>query len=270
MSLATQFDLTGKTAIVTGAAGLLGRRHCRALAEAGATVVATDISQTACEAVAAELGGKAIGISANVTDPESLRALADAVLARTGRIDVLVNNAAINDMVENPATVLESSRFENYPLELWKRSLEVNVTGVFLCSQIIGAEMAKAGQGSIINIGSTYGVVAPDQSLYRDEAGRQQFYKSAVYPTTKGAVLAFTRFLAAYWGEAGVRVNALSPGGVENQQNAYFISEYARRTPMKRMASPTDFMGALVFLASDASAYVTGANLPVDGGFTIW
>ena len=270
MSLAAPFDLSGKTAIVTGAAGLLGRFHCRGLAGAGARVVVTDTDQDACEEVARELGGGAFGIAADVTDPDSVRGMADEVLQRTGRVDVLVNNAAINDKFENPATALDSSRFENYPLALWKRSLDVNVTGVFLCSQLIGTEMARAGQGSIINIGSTYGVVAPDQSLYQDPDGRQQFYKSAVYPTTKGAVLAFTRFLAAYWGPSGVRVNTLSPGGVENGQDEFFIGEYARRTPLKRMASPTDFMGALVFLASDASAYVTGANLPVDGGFTIW
>ena len=270
MSLAAQFDLSGKTAVVTGAVGLLGRRHCQALAEAGATVVVADRGQAACDALAQELGGQSFGWAADVADADSLRALLGEILRRTGRVDVLVNNAAINDMVENPATALESSCFENYPLELWQRSLEVNVTGVFLCSQILGAEMARAGRGSIINIGSTYGVVAPDQSLYRDAEGRQQFYKSAVYPTTKGAVLAFTRFLAAYWGEVGVRVNSLSPGGVENGQNAYFIGEYARRTPLKRMAGPADFMGALLFLASDASAYVTGANLPVDGGYTIW
>jgi NAD(P)-dependent dehydrogenase (short-subunit alcohol dehydrogenase family) len=270
MSRAAPFGLAGKTAIVTGAAGLLGRYHCRALAEAGATVVATDTDRDACAALAQELGGQALGVAADVTDPDSVRELAAEALGRTGRIDVLVNNAAINDKVEDPATALESSRFENYPLELWKRSLEVNVTGVFLCSQVIGAEMARAGRGSIINIGSTYGVVAPDPSLYRDTEGRQRFYKSAAYPTSKGAVLAFTRFLAAYWGEAGVRVNALSPGGVENRQDGFFIDEYARRTPLGRMASPADFAGALVFLASDASAYVTGANLPVDGGFTIW
>lgn len=270
MSVAEQFDLSGKTAIVTGAAGLLGRRHCRALADAGATVVATDSDAGACAKVAAELGGNAFAIAAEVTDPNSLRALLDAVLERRGKVDVLVNNAAINDRVENPETALESSRFENYPLETWRRCLDVNVTGVFLCSQVIGTEMARAGSGSIINIASTYGVVAPDQSLYRDGDGRQRFYKSAVYPASKGAVLAFTRFLAAYWGEAGVRVNALSPGGVENGQDGYFVQSYAQRTPLKRMASCDDFMGALVFLASDASAYVTGANLLVDGGFTIW
>ena len=270
MSLNDPFDLTGKTAIVTGATGLLGRCHCRALAAAGATVVVVDLDPAACAVLAGELGGLAFGVAADVTDADSVNALAQEVLGRTGRMDVLVNNAAINDRVENPATALESSRFENYPLALWKRSLEVNVTGVFLCSQVIGAEMARVGRGSIINIGSTYGVVAPDQSLYQDADGHQRFYKSAVYPTTKGAVLAFTRFLAAYWGGVGVRVNSLSPGGVENGQDDFFIGEYSRRTPLKRMASPSDFMGALVFLASDASAYMTGANLPVDGGFTIW
>jgi NAD(P)-dependent dehydrogenase (short-subunit alcohol dehydrogenase family) len=270
MSVAENFGLAGKTAVVTGAAGLLGRRHCRALADAGATVAATDTDADACAKVAAELGGSAFGCAADVTDADSLKALLAAVLERSGRVDVLVNNAAINDRVENPDTALEQSRFENYPLETWRRCLDVNVTGVFLCSQVIGSEMARAGRGSIVNIASTYGVVAPDQSLYRDADGRQRFYKSAVYPTGKGAVLAFTRFLAAYWGEAGVRVNALSPGGVENGQDDYFVEAYAQRTPLKRMASCDDFRGALLFLASDASAYVTGANLLVDGGFTIW
>ena len=268
--ISERFDLTGRTAIVTGAAGLLGRQHCRALAEAGAQVVATDRDQTALDALAAELGCPALAVAADVADPESVRHLLAETLRHTGRVDVLVNNAAINDMVENPLAALESSRFENYPLDLWRRSLEVNVTGVFLCSQIIGAEMARAGRGSIINIGSTYGVVAPDQSLYLDPEGRQRFFKSPVYPTTKGAVLSFTRFLAAYWGKAGVRVNALSPGGVENGQDDFFVAEYSRRTPLNRMAAPQDFMGAVVFLASDASAYVTGANLLVDGGYNIW
>jgi NAD(P)-dependent dehydrogenase (short-subunit alcohol dehydrogenase family) len=268
--IAERFDLTGRTAIVTGAAGLLGRRHCRALAEAGARVVATDRDPAACALVAEELGTSVMPIAADVADPGSVRALLEEVLDHTGRVDVLVNNAAINDQVENPAAALELSRFENYPLDLWRRSLEVNVTGVFLCSQIIGGEMARNRRGSIINIASTYGVVAPDQSLYLDPEGRQRFYKSPVYPTTKGAVLAFTRFLAAYWGRAGVRVNALSPGGVENGQDDFFVEEYSRRTPLGRMATPSDFMGALVFLASDASAYVTGINLLVDGGYTAW
>lgn len=267
---AERFDLTGRTAIVTGAAGLLGRSHCRALAEAGARVIAADRNLQACSELAEALGRTVIAIPVDVTDPDSVRVLLEEVLDRTGRVDVLVNNAAIDDKFEDPAAALELSRFENYPLELWKRSLDVNVTGVFLCSQIIGAEMARARRGSIINIGSTYGVVAPDPSLYRDPEGCQRFFKSPVYPTTKGAVLALTRFSAAYWGGAGVRVNALSPGGVQNGQEDFFVHEYSRRTPLGRMAAPDDFMGALVFLASDASAYVTGANLLVDGGYTLW
>ncbi len=270
MKVAKPFSLVGKTAVVTGAAGLLGRHHCRAMVEAGARVVVTDLDQGACDSIARELGDSALGIAADVSDLRSVRELSAEVLSRAGRLDVLVNNAAIDDKFESPASTLECSRFENYPLEKWKRSLDVNITGVFLCCQVLGTAMAETGRGSIINVASTYGVVAPDHSLYRNPEGDQRFFKSASYPTTKGAVLAFTRFLAAYWGQAGIRINALSPGGVENDQEDFFVREYARRTPLKRMATPEDFTGALVFLASDASAYVTGANLLVDGGFTIW
>lgn len=270
MSGTSLFSLAGRTAIVTGACGLLGRHHCRVLADAGARVIAADLDGDACARFAEELGGLAIGVSTDVTDPGSVTALSELVLSRTGRIDVLVNNAAINDHYADESSVLEASRFENLSLERWRKSLEVNVTGVFLCCRTIGAEMAAAGDGSIINIASSYGIVAPDQSLYRDEAGQQRFYKSAAYPATKGAVLALTRFLAAYWGERGVRVNALSPGGVANGQDEFFVRQYAARTPLGRMARPADLAGALTFLASEAAAYVTGSNLVVDGGYTIW
>jgi NAD(P)-dependent dehydrogenase (short-subunit alcohol dehydrogenase family) len=262
------FSLKSKTAIVTGALGLLGKKHCEALAAAGANVVVADINENAAQSFASGLGEQHLGLGTDVTSESSLKAAKDKIVARYGTIDILVNNAGINDMFENPGMAKELSAFENYPLDAFKKSLDVNVTGVFLASQIFGSVMAKQGNGSIINIASTYGIVGPDQSIYRDKHGEQTFYKSPVYPVTKGAVVNFTRFLAAYWGNKGVRVNTLSPGGVENNQDEFFIQNYSAKTLLGRMAQPDDYQGALIFLSSDASAYMTGANLVVDGGWT--
>lgn len=261
------FALDGRVAVVTGASGLLGRRHCVALAEAGATVVAADLGDLAAD-VAQSVDGMAVTM--DVTDPDSLGAARDRILADHRRIDVLVNNAAVNDMFERPDRAGDLSRFEAYPLDAWRRSLDVNVTGVFLSCQVLGTPMAEAGSGSIVNIASTYGLVGPDQRIYVDPDGNRSMWKSPAYPTTKGAIVNFTRFLAAHWGARGVRVNTLSPGGVENAQEGWFVENYAERTMLGRMASPDDYAGALVFLASDASAYMTGANLVVDGGWTAW
>lgn len=262
------FSLKNKTAIVTGALGLLGRKHCEALANAGANVVVADLDEARAAEFAEYLGEQHGGLKVDVTSERSLKTAREQIMNRYGTIDILVNNAAINDMFENPGMAKELSAFENYPLDAFKKSLEVNITGVFLASQIFGAAMVEVGYGSIINIASTYGVVGPDQSIYRNECGEQTFYKSPVYPVTKGAVVNFTRFLAAYWGNRGVRVNTLSPGGVENGQNEIFIQNYSAKTLLGRMADAADYQGALVFLASDASAYMTGANLIVDGGWT--
>jgi len=268
------FSLKNKVAVVTGALGLLGKQHCYALAEAGANVVVTDLNEDRCEAFAHELGvatsTQPIGIAVDITRRLSIETLKDQVKKNYGSIAILVNNAAVNDAFENPAAAADQSKFENYPIELWQKSLDVNITGTFLCSQVMGGMMAKQGSGSIINIASTYGIVGPDQSLYSRADGTQSFYKSSSYPTTKGAVIAFTRFLATYWAKNGVRVNALSPGGVENGQDENFIKNYSTRTPLGRMAQPSDYKGALVFLASDASRYMTGTNLVVDGGWTAW
>lgn len=268
------FDLSSKVAIVTGAAGLLGKEHCACLAEAGASVIAVDREQAACGALAQDLERRyerpALGIAADITDRESLEALRDAVLGRFDRIDVLVNNAALDDKVTPDDSGRDRSRFEDFPLEAFRRSLDVNVTGTFLACQVLGTPLARRGSGSIVNLASTYGLVAPDQRLYRGPNGEQQFFKSPAYPTGKAAVIGLTRFLAAYWGPSGVRVNALCPGGVFANQPQHFVDAYASRTPLGRMAAAGDYRGALVFLASDASSYMNGAALVVDGGFTVW
>ena len=264
------FSLKEKVAVVTGALGLIGKHHCHALAEAGANVVVCDLNESECAKFAATLSVLSLGIGVDITDIKSVRSLRKKVLSNYGKVDILVNNAAINDKFEDPLAALEESKFENYPVEMFKKSLDVNVTGMFICSQVIGSEMAKRNYGSIINVASTYGIVAPDQSIYRNEKGEQTFYKSAAYPVTKGAVISFTRFLAAYWGDKGIRVNTLSPGGVRDNQEEFFVKNYSAKTPLGRMAHPADYKGALVFLASDASSYMTGANLVVDGGWTAW
>jgi len=265
------FSLKDKIAIVTGACGLLGGQHCESLAEAGAKVVAADLDEGNAGRLADRLGGEHgqhLGIGLDVTSPASLQEARQRILDKYGRIDILVNNAAINDRFENPLLAGTQSMFEHYPMEMWDRSWKVNVSGVFLCSQVFGGVMAEQGAGSIINIASTYGIVAPDQGIYRNEAGEQTFYKSPSYPVTKSAVIGFTKFLASYWGKKGVRVNTLSPGGVENGQDEFFKANYSGKTLLGRMAAPGDYRGAIVFLASDASAYMTGANLVVDGGWT--
>lgn len=262
------FKLSGKVALVTGALGLIGKEHCKALAHAGATVIVADLSMADCVDFASTLGNHSKGIALEITVESEVQKCEDWIEKEFGRLDILVNNAAINDHFQTSSDLLSLSSFENYPVDMFQKSWEVNVKGLFLCCQKFGKIMLKNKQGSIINIASTYGVVGPDQSLYKDENGQQLFFKTPAYPTTKGAVINFTRYLAAYWGEQGIRVNTLSPGGVENGQTDFFMQQYSAKTLLKRMAKPDDYAGALVFLASDASSYMTGANLVVDGGFT--
>jgi len=270
MSMNDLFSLKGKVAIVTGALGLIGRNHCVALSDAGASVIVADTNEQKCTDFAKRYLHDSIGSYLDVTSKKSIIEMKETILRKYQSIDILVNNAAINDMFEDPKAATEQSKFENYPLELWQKSLDVNLTGVFLCSQVIGSQMVKQGNGSIINIASTYGMTAPDQSIYKDQEGNQSFYKPPAYSVTKGGVIMLTKYLAAYWGNAGVRVNTLSPGGVKNAQTDFFVENYSKKTPLGRMANPSDYKGAIVFLASNASSYMTGANLVVDGGWTCW
>ncbi len=269
------FNLENKVALVTGAIGLLGKQHCIALAEAGTHVIVCDLDLEECNKFASTLPTRSIGVSANITNEVEIKALSLNIIKEFKKIDILVNNAAINDMVEQPIQPknqkkLNFSQFENYPVDLFRKVLDVNVTGMFICSKIIGSEMAKNQSGNIINIASTYGLVAPNQDIYKKEDGTQEFFKSPCYPAAKGAVLSFTRFLAIYWGKEGIRANSISPGGIENNQDEQFILNYSKLTPMGRMAKKDEFKGALLFLASDASSYITGANIVVDGGWTVW
>ncbi len=259
--------------MVTGALGLIGRELGEGLLEAGAEVVLADLDGDACRRLAEELSARfhrtAHGHALDVTSTESITALRDSLTRRGGGIDVLVNSAAVNDVFDEGRGA-EQSRFESYPLAQWQRAIDVNLTGTFLTCQVLGTEMARRGSGSIINIASTYGLVAPDQGIYRRPDGSQSFWKSAAYPATKGAVISFSRYLATYWAAAGVRVNVLSPGGVEAGQEPYFVANYSARTPLGRMARAHEYRAPVVFLAGQGSSYMTGANLVVDGGWTAW
>lgn len=274
MTRTPNFSLEGRVAIVTGGAGLLGVRHAEAIAAAGGVPVLADIRGADAEArasdVAAASGVPAIGIECDITRLESVEALLKNVVDRLGRVDILVNNAANNPKVEAPGQ--DFSRLERFPLEQWNADLAVGLTGAFLCARVIGSALAKQKRGVIINISSEYGIIAPDQRLYRKQelAAEDQPVKPVTYSVVKAGLHGLTLYLATYWAQSGVRVNTISLGGVESGQPDAFLERASARIPMGRMAQPHDFQGALVYLCSDAASFVTGANLVVDGGKTIW
>jgi len=274
-----KFELIGRVAIVTGASGLLGREFSLTLAEAGAAVVVADIQAESVNTFATSLihdGYHCLGVATDVTQPASVQALVDETLATFGRLDILVNSAALDPKFD-PEALAEMARhgavsgaFEDYPLESWQAALDVNLTGMFLCCQAaVKPMLAQGKKGSIINICSTYGLVAPDQRIYQRD-GKQSSYKPVYYSVTKAGVLGLTRYLAAYYAGTALRVNALTPGGVYNHHDEVFLKAYTARTVMGRMADKDEMNGALLFLASDASSYMTGSNLVVDGGWTTW
>jgi len=266
------FDLKDKTAIVTGGCGILGRHFCAALAAFGANVVIVDRLAGACirqaSAISREYSAEAIGIGCDVSDPLSVRDMVRKVVKRFRRIDILHNNAATktNDLKAFFAPT------EKYTLREWRKVMAVNLDGMFLVAQAAGKQMAKQKSGgSIIQTASIYGVMAPDQRIYRGSLylGRQ-INTPAVYAASKAGVVGLTKYLATYWAKNNVRVNCLVPGGVKSGQNKIFERKYSARVPMGRMARAEEMVGALVYLASDASSYVTGATIMVDGGLHVW
>lgn len=276
------FDLSGKVAVVTGATGFLGIEHCLALHEVGARVIATDIR---------ELSGssplRALEIPfelMDVTVQSSIEKVRDKILTKWNRIDILVNNAAIDPKVSAGPGIQSSSRLENFSLEEWNNQLNVGLTGAFLCAKIFGAVMAagtakksaeqngsaQAG-GVIVNIASDLSVIAPDQRLYQktELADSDQPVKPVTYSVIKTGLIGLTRYLASYWADKNIRVNALSPGGIYNQQNEEFVRKLSQLIPLGRMAKKDEYRSALQFLCSDASSYMTGQNLVMDGGRSV-
>ncbi len=270
-----KFSLTGKTAIVTGGVGLLGKEFCRTLAEAGASVAVVDLDQAAAQGVADGLtaaGYRALGVATDITQPGSVKAMTEAVVSTFGGIHILVNSAALDPKFDPDAAArgIAPGAFEDYPLDQWNAALNVNLTGMFLVTQACARQMVAQGKkGSIINICSTYGLNGPDQRIYIKD-GKRVAFKPVYYTTTKAGVMGFTKYLAAYYAGTEIRVNALTPGGVYNNHEDYFVTNYSAKTILGRMAHKDEMNGALLFLASDASTYMTGNNVVVDGGWTAW
>lgn len=267
-----KFRIDGSVALVTGGAGLLGREFCKTLASAGARVILADLDDENAGRVLEALREDQLEIEyahLDVTDPEACAKLVTQVGEGFGKIDILVNSAAMDPKFDREHAQEQSNDFESYPLSSWREALEVNLTGLFVITQAVARLMAEDSHGSIINICSTYGLVGPDQRIYQ-QANKPRRYKPAYYSTTKAGVLGFTRYLASYYAGTRIRVNALTPGGVYADHDEEFVRAYSARAIMGRMAEKDEMNGALLFLASDASSYMTGANLIVDGGWTAW
>ena len=275
--LSGKFNLSGKTALITGAAGLLGIEHAAALLESGATVVLTDLSSSALQSTAAKLtdsfdSGKIISETMDVTDIAAIRSVAKDIVTSGRHVDILVNNAAIDPKVKGDQGIIETSRLENFPLDQWALQMNVGLTGAFLCSQVFGTAMAQNGSGVILNIASDLSVISPDQRLYRKPNVNDELQpvKPVTYSVIKAGLVGLTRYLATYWADKGVRANALSPGGVYNGQGEEFVQRLTSLTPLGRMAARDEYRAAVQFLCSDASAYLNGQNLVMDGGRSVW
>ncbi|NMC46548.1 MAG: SDR family oxidoreductase [Chloroflexi bacterium] len=262
------FDLKEKVVLVTGAAGLIGSRFCKVLLGAHASVAAADLNVQKVNGMLEGLGEnktRISGFEVDITSSSSVQKLVEQVHAEFGALDVLVHCAALDPKFDQDHKNNHHVSFEDFPLEMWQQALDVNLTGAFLCVQEAARVMKAQGKGNIILISSIYGMVAPDQRLY--QAGS---FKPPYYSVSKAGILGLTRYVAAYYANSSIRINALSPGGIYNNHDKEFDEAYSSRSIMGRMADISELDGALLFLASDASSYMTGANLVVDGGWTAW
>ena len=267
-----EFLLEGKIAVVTGACGILGKQFCHGLAEMGANIAVVDMNEELCQKFADELikdhHVEALGVSCDVSSPNQVQTMINRVVDSLGGIHILHNNAA------SKSEDLDAffTPFEDYSLEEWRKIMAVNLDGMFLVAQAVGKQMIQQKKGgSVIQTASIYGIMAPDPRIYEGSSYlNRQINTPAVYSASKAGVIGLTKYLAAYWAPHGIRVNTLTPGGVESGQNEIFQSRYSSRVPMGRMANQNEMVCTLLYLASDASSYVTGQNLIVDGGLSVW
>jgi len=270
------FSLRDKVVIITGAAGLLGRKHSDVVAAYGGHPVLLDLSQETVTSIADQLNEqhdvRAAGFAVDITDEAQIESNTQEVLEKYGKIDGLVNNAANNPKVEENSEK-NFSRLENFPLDIWNQDVAVGLTGAFLCAKHYGYQISRNPDGgSIVNISSDLGIMAPDQRLYMqsDLPKEQQPVKPITYSVVKTGMVGLTRYMATYWAEKNVRCNAICPGGVENGQPDAFLQEVSSRIPMSRLADADEYQGTLLWMLSDASSYLNGAIVPVDGGRTAW
>jgi NAD(P)-dependent dehydrogenase (short-subunit alcohol dehydrogenase family) len=268
---ASVFDLSNRVAVITGGAGLLGLEHAKAIHRAGGVPILLDLVAPERAGLDARAGFGVECIKCDITNEDNIQAALAHIVAMHGRVDILINNAANNPKVEKIGG-LDNSRLENFPLDAWHADIAVGLTGAMLCSRVFGGEMARRGKGVVLNVCSDLALIAPDQRLYEIEgsAPQTQPVKPVSYSVVKTGLIGLTRYLATYWATSGVRANALCPGGVENGQDAVFLKRIAERIPMGRMARQDEYQGAITFLCSDASSYMTGAVLAIDGGRSAW
>jgi len=273
-----KFNLSRKSALITGGAGLLGVEHAEALLEIGAKVILTDINLNALNKAKSNLSKKysqdsIIVFVMDVTNPDSIKKVSNEILDYGLCVDILINNAAIDPKVNRDNFLTEGSRFENFLLDQWNLEVSVGLTGAFLVSQIFGDLMAKKGTGGVIlNIASDLSVISPDQRLYKKEglSDDLQPVKPVTYSVIKTGLIGLTKYLSTYWADKNIRCNALSPGGIFNDQDDAFVEKIKNLIPQKRMADKDEYRGAIQFLCSDASSYMTGQNLIIDGGRSVW
>ena len=277
MNTLNQFMLNGRVIVITGGAGLLGKKHAEAVLDAKGIPVLIDISDEALNAAKNNLcelhpEGIVETFVADITNRQNMENVCRQLIAQYSKVDGLINNAANNPKVEGNIANMKNIQFENFPMQMWLNDVEVGLTGAFVCAQVFGAQMAKQGKGVILNISSDLGVIAPDQRIYRKEelADEEQNVKPVTYSVIKHGLLGLTKYLATYWAEKGVRANSLCPAGVYNEQDETFLVKLTNLIPLGRMANKDEYKGTVLYMLSDASSYMTGATVIVDGGRTCW